>query len=124
MGQFVTSLVDYHIFGQESVWTAIYRGLKQDIMAHTSIYIGQDGNIQKIVDAPWRRKPNGDDIRCCLQLAKYVGTDRTGSIKFRCCEPNDLGPRTIRVTPLPTMTGVRRFLGQKGGTRYMISHVL
>ncbi|RPD52217.1 hypothetical protein L227DRAFT_515173 [Lentinus tigrinus ALCF2SS1-6] len=124
MGQFVTSVVDYHIFGQESVWTAIYRALRQDIVSHTPIYVGHRGDVQRIVDASWRRKPNGDDVRCCHQMAKYVGTDRSGRITFRCCEPGHVGTRTIRITPMANLAGVRRFLGRRGGTRYMISHVL
>ncbi|RPD63609.1 hypothetical protein L227DRAFT_496659, partial [Lentinus tigrinus ALCF2SS1-6] len=123
MGQFVTSVLDYHIFGQESIWTAIYRALKQDIVAHTSIYVGQAGEIQEIVDASWRRKPNGEDVRCCQQLAKYVKTERNGLIKFRCCQPAHVGTRTFRIAPMAAVTGVRRFLGGRSGTRYMISYV-
>lgn len=123
MGQFVTSVVDYFIFGQEELWTAIYRSLKQEIMQHTSIYVGYHGQVHRIVDASWRRKPNGEEVRCCQQVAKYVATDRSGDIKFRCREPRHTGTRTFRVSPLPAIPGERRFLGGRGGSRYMISSI-
>ncbi|KAI0685040.1 hypothetical protein C8T65DRAFT_592892 [Cerioporus squamosus] len=123
MGQFVTSTVDYYVMGQEELWTAIYRSLKQEIMQHTSIYVGCGSTIHKIVDASWRRRPNGEDVRCCQQAAKYIKTDRSGRITFRCREPEHQGTRTFRVEPLPALLGVRWFLGKRGGSRYMISVV-
>ena len=123
MGQFVTSAVDYYILGQEDLWTAIHRSLKQEIMQHTSIYVSCGGKIYKIVDASWRRRPNGEEVRCCQQAAKYIKTDSSGRITFRCREPEHQGTRTFRVEPLPALLGIRRFFGRRGGSRYMISVV-
>ncbi|RPD52202.1 hypothetical protein L226DRAFT_474096 [Lentinus tigrinus ALCF2SS1-7] len=123
MGQFVTSVVDYYFLGQETLWTAIYRGLKQEIMQHTSIFLGSDGEVHRITDAPWRLKPNGHDVRCCQQVAKYVRTEGSGAIRFRCREPDHQGARTFYVVPLPAVAGVRKFIGKRGGVRYMLSSV-
>ena len=122
MAQFMTSVVDYYFLGQEDAWTAVYRAVKQEIMQHTSIYLGLDGKVHRIMDASWRRKPNGEEVRCCQQVAKYVRTDPDGKIRFRCREPNHQGPRTIHIVPLSAVAGVRRFIGGRGGARYMISY--
>ncbi|KAI0716937.1 hypothetical protein C8Q76DRAFT_616816 [Earliella scabrosa] len=119
--QFVTSIVDYYIFGQESLLTATMRALKQEVMKHTTVYIGSEGAVKRVVDAPWRRKPNGIEIRCCQQVPKYMGTDRNGQIKFRCRVPSHTGRRTFRVEPLSPLKGIRQFWGRRGGSRYMLS---
>ncbi|KAI0689632.1 hypothetical protein C8T65DRAFT_588527 [Cerioporus squamosus] len=121
IGQFVTSVVDFFVLGQEDLWRAIHLSLKQEIMKHTAIYVASGGQVQRICDAAWRRRPNGEDIRCCQQMAKYLGTDSLGMIKFRCSVSAHQGSRTFRVKPLPPVVGVRRFLGGRGGPRYMIS---
>ncbi|RPD65570.1 hypothetical protein L227DRAFT_493643 [Lentinus tigrinus ALCF2SS1-6] len=121
ISQFATSIVDFYIIGQEDLWRAIPLSLKQEIMKHTSIYVGSNGQVQRACDASWRRRPNGEDVRCCRQVAKYMGTDRSGRIKFRCCVPTHHGSRTFFVTPFPSVSGVRRFLGRRGGPRYMVS---
>lgn len=123
VSQFVTSVVDYFIFGQEGLWSAVRHTMKQEIMKHTSIYVATSGTAWKISDASWRRRPNGEDIRCCQQPAKYCGTEKSGMIKFRCKEPSHTGTRTFRVSPLAPATDVRRFWGDKGGPRYMIAKV-
>ncbi|KAI0706634.1 hypothetical protein C8Q76DRAFT_630286 [Earliella scabrosa] len=120
--QFVTSIVDYYCFGQEPLWTAIHRTLKQEVMKHTSIYIGSEDTVQRIADAPWRRKPNGEDVRCCEQVAKYMGTSREGRIRFRCRVAGHVGTRTFYLDPMPSVPYVRRFWGGRGGPRYMISY--
>lgn len=120
--QFLTSIVDYYLFGQESLWTAVHRTLKQEIMKHTSIYVGSEVTVQKIVDASWRLRPNGQEVRCCQQVPKYVRTDEHGKIIFRCRDPGHAGIRTFHIDPLPSVYGVRRFWGGRGGSRYMISY--
>ncbi len=119
--QFATSVVDYFILGQETIWNAIRLSLKQEIMKHTSIYVATQGSLYKITDAAWRRRPNGEEVRCCQQVSKYMGTDKRGDIKFRCQVTTHSGQRTFRISPLPETPGDRCIWGKKGGARYMVS---
>ncbi|TFK79906.1 hypothetical protein K466DRAFT_504806 [Polyporus arcularius HHB13444] len=124
MSQFVCSVADYFILGQEDLWPAIRHSLKQEVMKHTSVYVAKHGDIYRVSDAPLRRRPNGVEVRCCRQLAKYMGCDRTGKvIKFRCQVPNHAGPRVFRVEVHVASAGHREIWGGKGGPRYLLERV-
>ncbi|KAI1783266.1 hypothetical protein LXA43DRAFT_903878 [Ganoderma leucocontextum] len=120
MTQFVTSLVDYYVMGQEDLWLAIRYSLKQEVIKHTSIFVGHGGDVFNVCDASWRSRPNGEEVQCCQQPSKYHGTDSAGKIKFRCRAAGHIGPRTFRVEALPEIGGFRMFWGKRGGPRYMI----
>ncbi|KAI0684235.1 hypothetical protein C8T65DRAFT_593922 [Cerioporus squamosus] len=122
--QFVTSVVDHYVLGQEDLWRAIRHSLKQEITKHTSICVGEQGQIYKVSDAPLRRKPNGEEVRCCRQVAKYMGCDRSGKIiKFRCRVSDHPGVRTFRVRLHPAVTGTREIWGSRGGQRYIVTRM-
>ncbi|KAI0694242.1 hypothetical protein C8T65DRAFT_585159 [Cerioporus squamosus] len=124
MSQFVCSVADYFVLGQEDLWPAIRHALKQEIMKHTSVYVAKHGDIYRVSDAPLRRKPNGVEMRCCRQIAKYMGCDRTGEvIKFRCQVPSHPGPRVFRVNVHTASAGHREIWGGKGGPRYLVERV-
>ncbi|KAI0715606.1 hypothetical protein C8T65DRAFT_573002, partial [Cerioporus squamosus] len=124
VSQFVTSVADYYILGQEDLWPAIRHSLKQEIMKHTSVYVARHGDIYRVSDAPLRRRPNGVDVRCCQQIAKYMGCDRSGKvIKFRCRVTNHTGPRVFRVDVQSASAGQREIWGGKGGPRYLVERL-
>ncbi|KAI0703518.1 hypothetical protein C8T65DRAFT_578730 [Cerioporus squamosus] len=124
MSQFVCSVADYFILGQEDLWPAIRHSVKQEIMKHTSVYVAKHGDIYKVSDAPLRRRPNGAEVRCCQQVAKYMGCDRTGKvIKFRCRVPSHTGPRVFRIDVHPASAGHREIWGGKGGPRFLVERV-
>ena len=112
--------MDYYILGQEELWPAIRHSLKQDIAQHTSVYVGEGRHIYKISNASFRRKPNGEEVRCCRQVAKYMGCDRRGeTAKFKCKVAGHPGTRTFRVKVRPETAGSRVW-GAKGGQRYIV----
>ncbi|KAI0715457.1 hypothetical protein C8T65DRAFT_643740 [Cerioporus squamosus] len=119
VSQFVTSVVDYYVLGQEDLWPAIRYALKQEIMKHTSICVGEKGHIYRVSDAPLRRKPNGEEVRCCRHIAKYTGCDGQ-FITFRCRVKDHPGPRNFRVKLHLAAPGFREIWGHRGGQRYIV----
>lgn len=124
---FISTFLNFHIFSCEPVQKAVMRAFKHEVSSHTSVYIATEGDVLNLVDASWRRRPNGEDIRCCNQVPKYVNTTEIRgeiTIKFRCQQRHHIGPKNIRVTPLQDLEGVRRFVGNKGDLhRFLIKSV-
>ncbi|KZT07152.1 uncharacterized protein LAESUDRAFT_651726 [Laetiporus sulphureus 93-53] len=121
---FISTVLDFHVFGREHVSKALERALKPEVLSHTSVYAGWDGQLRRISDAAWRRRPNGVDIRCCGQAAKYISTV-TGNdfITFHCQQSQHKGARTFRVRALKDNKPYQYFVGHRGKPRYMVSIV-
>lgn len=98
---FVTTILEYWIFSQEPLFLAFQRAGKFEVLRHASCYLARDGDIYRMRAACLRREPNGEEIRCCQQIAKYQKR-RHDVIFFRCKESNHRGTRTFAVHLLPT----------------------
>lgn len=118
---FVPTILEFSIFGQEPTWKALERSAKPDVLFHTSIYTGIEGKIYKICAAPLRRRPNGEDIRCCNAEPKYMRCSRDRSrLYFRCGEDAHIGARTFAMEALPEKENVRWIWGRGGRNRVIV----
>lgn len=118
---FVTTILEFSIFGRETVLQALQKSAKPDVLIHTSVYTAIEGNMYKLTYAPLRDRPNGEAIRCCNQTPKYVRIDaKKRTTYFRCREPGHCGTRTFRVRLAPPEEGRRWILGQSGYNRALL----
>lgn len=115
------------MFGYESILTAAFHGFRPEVSFHTPIYLAHGKKVVRFVNATWRRRPDGYDIRCCSQIPKYVRTrvkDGRNVIVFRCQEVGHPGLRNFEVTPKEEEEGVRRIMGQPGDSnRFIVEEV-
>ncbi|KAH9856398.1 hypothetical protein C2E23DRAFT_722272 [Lenzites betulinus] len=119
---FVTTIMEFSIFGEDSVWQALRRSAKPDVLFHTSVYAGIGGTIYRLCSAPLRRRPNGEDIRCCGQMAKYVKSS-CDRVLYRCCQPAHWGSRFFRVALLPEVENERWIIGRSGWDRALLERI-
>ncbi len=118
---FVTTILEFSIFGRETVLQALQKSAKPDVLFHTSVYTAVEGNTYKLTYAPLRDRPNGEDIRCCNQMPKYVRfDDKRRTIYYRCREPGHRGARSFRVRLSPPEEGRRWILGRSGHDRALL----
>ncbi|KAI0370439.1 hypothetical protein BV20DRAFT_944246 [Pilatotrama ljubarskyi] len=119
---FATTVLDFHVFGRESLWNTIQRAGKPEVLNHSDVYMAIRGDIFRMRSACLRRRPNGDLIRCCNQIPKYQC--RIGSrIRYRCLQPAHRESRTFWVKMLPVEAHKRWIIGETGKDRYMIELV-
>lgn len=116
---FVTTILEFSVFGRETVWQALQRSAKPDVLFHTSVYAGIGGDMFRMASAPLRRRPNGQDVRCCNQMAKYVRLTGNRAI-YRCCEPAHRGARIFGVELLLSEENKRWILGRTGRDRALL----
>ncbi|RDB30815.1 hypothetical protein Hypma_005824 [Hypsizygus marmoreus] len=106
---FIQTVVDFHIFGCESLEAAVLRAFKPEVASHTPVYVFSGQFTARLVNATLRRRPNGEDIRCCDQIPKYLETQHRGHGKvvlLRCLVSAHPGPRNLRIQALPSEPGV------------------
>ncbi len=84
--------------------------------------MGMSGKIFRMRSAPISRRPNGVDVRCCSQVAKYL-EDGDYRIKFRCLQPEHRGPRNFYITLLLDEVDNRWIVGVRKRDRAMIDCV-
>lgn len=116
---FVSTVLDYGVFGWESIWQSLQRAAKPEVLAHTSVYAGVSGKMFRIRSAALRRRPNGEDIRCCSQVAKYV-KGMAGRVLFRCRQRSHVGSRLFTVRLLLPEDGKRWIYESGGHHRYIV----
>lgn len=124
---FVHTILDFHVFGRDSLQKATMRAFKPEVSAHTSVFLAQNGTVLRFTNAAWRRRPNGVDIRCCNQIPKYVTTknvDGRDIIIFRCKEINHVGNKRFRIFPLQERQGERQFLGERNSSHRVLIEYL
>ncbi|KAI0356115.1 hypothetical protein OH77DRAFT_1402054 [Trametes cingulata] len=120
---FITTILDFNIFGREPFFKTLQRTAKAEVLSHTAVFAGKSGKIYRVRMASLRRAPNGEAVRCCGQVAKYMET-RNGRIRFRCVEPAHHGrPRSFALPLLLAKEGVRWVLGTGTKCRYIIDIV-
>lgn len=124
---FIQTLLDFHIFSNESLRKSLIRAYKVEVSMHTSVVVAHSLTVIRMVNAAWRRRPNGVDVRCCNQVPKYVATREIEGkevILFRCKEIGHTGPKRFRVYPLPHKIGAREFVGERNSShRIMIDYI-
>ncbi|KAI0642152.1 hypothetical protein C8Q79DRAFT_918319 [Trametes meyenii] len=119
---FIITILDFNVFGRESLWNTLQRAAKPEVLCHTSVFIGSSGKLLRLRLASLCNHPNGEDVHCCNQVAKYLKT--VGNhVKFRCHEPGHEGPRNFRVPLLGNEEGKRWILGAAKKDRYMVDVV-
>lgn len=116
---FIATILEFSVFGQETVWKALERSAKPDVLFHTAVYAGFEGKMFKMCLAPLRRRPNGADILCCNEAAIYVKGAKTGRLQFRCAQGSHSGARTFRIRLLPEEED-RRWILCSGRLRVII----
>lgn len=115
----VTTILDFSVFGCDSMWKTLQRVAKPEVLFHTSVYLGTSGDVYRLRLAPIRRRPNGVDICCCNQAATYL--KMVGErVKFRCRQKTHRGFRNFTVPLLPAEDGKRWIGGTWGKDRYLI----
>ncbi|KAI1782726.1 hypothetical protein LXA43DRAFT_1103501 [Ganoderma leucocontextum] len=125
---FVSTVLDYGVFGEESIWSSFLRATKFEVVKHADVYLAVENTVYRARDAKWRRSPNGEIIKCsvCDKEAKYGEyLERSNIIKFRCCvdgHPSNV-PRNIYVNLLQEEPRKRWILGGRGQPRFMIDLV-
>ncbi|KAI0349120.1 hypothetical protein OH77DRAFT_161250 [Trametes cingulata] len=121
---FASTILDYHIFGQETLWKAFERTAKPEVMHHTSVYLGEGGKVHRMRVASVRHRPNGEDARCCDQPAKYQRRHRDGRCIYRCLQAHHPKgrPRTfyVRLEEGTSKDGGCRSIGGRGQLRCII----
>lgn len=120
--QFVTVILEFSVFGQETVWNALERAAKPNVLFHTAIYLGIGGQVFKTCTAPLRRRPNGTEILCCNQTPKYMGHTRNKA-RYRCLQAMHTGARTFRITLLLEEQGTRWIGGGGGHDRFITNRI-
>ncbi|KAI0323714.1 hypothetical protein GY45DRAFT_1349717 [Cubamyces sp. BRFM 1775] len=119
---FVTVILEFSVFGREEIWWSLNRSASSEVLSHTAVYAAIEGKMFRIRSAPKRRRPNGEDIRCCEQVPKYVKCSDT-QVTFRCVCPGHQGARTFCIPLLLPEKDRRWILGEMGHSRYMIDIV-
>jgi hypothetical protein len=88
---FISVILDHHIFANEAAMKAAERGTRS-VLSHSSIYFAHCGVLYSLQDAALRFRPNGDDVRCHDQPAKYMcksqAVDGDDVVIFRCSHPH------------------------------------
>jgi hypothetical protein len=67
---FISVVVEFHVFANETVNKATKRGTRS-ILFHTSVYLANQ-EIYHLQDAALRLRPNGKDIVCHGQPARFI----------------------------------------------------
>ncbi|EIW56988.1 uncharacterized protein TRAVEDRAFT_49800 [Trametes versicolor FP-101664 SS1] len=117
---FVATILEYGVFGRETIWNAFQRAGNSDVLFHTAVYAGIEGKMYRMRYAPVRHRPNGEDVLCCLQEPKYVNIDELKQrVLYRCQQRCHKGPRRFIVKLLPTDEETRWVVGDVGQHRYI-----
>ncbi|KAI0350456.1 hypothetical protein OH77DRAFT_1463637 [Trametes cingulata] len=119
---FITTILDFHVFGCDTLLCSLQRAAKPEVLSHTSVFACRSGKILRMRWAPLRRCPNGYEVRCCLQEPKYLHASGN-RIRFRCVQPGHTGPRCFSVYLLPAVEGKRWILGAAGKDRYIVDEI-
>jgi hypothetical protein len=93
---FISVILAFHVFANESIIKATERAAR-NILSHTSVYLASK-EIYHFQDAALRFRPNGRDILCHGQPARYIKKTSIANepvIVFRCSHPDHPaeGPR-------------------------------
>jgi hypothetical protein len=115
---FISVVLEHHIFSDESAIKVAERGAR-GVLTHSSVYLAH-GSIYCLQDAAIRYRPNGEEIRCHRQPAKYVGKCKIAgddAVIFRCSQPDhdSSSPhgRKFVVKLLRNVSNLRRFVGHQ-----------
>jgi hypothetical protein len=86
---FISVVLEHHIFSNESAIKVAQRGARM-ILGHSSVYVANNSAFYCLQDATIRFRPNGEEIRCHGQPARYIRKTRVAGnevVVFRCSQP-------------------------------------
>ena len=119
---FISVIFEYSVFGRETIWWTFKRSGSSEVLGHTSVYARIEGKMYRMRSANKKCRPNGDDIRCCGQVPRYVRSSET-KVTFRCLQTSHPLARMFKVPLLLPQEGRRWVCGDAGRCRYMIDLV-